>query len=77
MRERKNGAWKYTGTNPYTGKKYFCWKSENTEKKPRGPEPPPNFTSEELASTFPIDHPPIITNAQAYELAIEKKECND
>ncbi|MDO8340922.1 MAG: hypothetical protein Q7T59_03035 [Candidatus Woesebacteria bacterium] len=63
--------WEFIGQNP-EGKKYF---KRIRVKKPKAcPEPPPNFTPNEEFKTFSEDNPPILTGAQGYSQAMEKKE---
>ena len=67
----KPDVYVFTGQN-MEGHKYF--KKIKVKKQKVNPEPPPAFTSEEIATTTSVPPHKILTQAQAIFEAMEEKE---
>lgn len=65
--------WVPVGKSP-EGRTYFAEVSVRKLKKGKTPLPPPNFPPTDEARTSNEKYPPILTNAQAVEQALENKE---
>jgi hypothetical protein len=65
--------WTYAGHGP-EGRSYFQEVKTPALKKGKTPPPPPNFLPQDLSKTFDQNNPPILTGAQGYSQAMEKKE---